>query len=1038
MNGSDFRRSGAQEPTGRAEDASAQRTASSGSSRWRESQPLPQPPGPREPRRANPGSTSGRGRSWPPEPALDPRRLMPPPRPGRAPEKPPVQDQKRPSPPSQPQRLHNTPLAEPRRAEPAPLAEQAKRPAVEPKAPVEPPRPVVPPPTEPAIAKAPAAEPESKRAAKPAVREPEPEVAPARRFIAPTPAEPVREQASLQAESHNSPAPSSIEIDEEPEPRRKGGHLWEKLRERSPLFRGEGRRGSGRSRQKEETSFVPQRLIAPSPIEPAPEQPSAVTAIEPEHPVEPSAFDPEFASALARVIAPPPAAELPELPPLPPAEVSGSLPAPAALTESDLTPQQSIVPPASERQNIRLQTSTVAPKRSTALPPFASELEEESPVVANPAFARQVQSTGIPAPAVENRNSVPPLVPGSFPSKDAVELRSSPAWERRQSFARAFTELELEMEAQLVVAPTVESEPQLPAPEISESVASNAPVFFEPEAELAAPPVATPLAMVEHAPEPQPFSPPQARQTAPPAHFEPEPELSAPPVAAPPPVVERASVPLQQRPVEAGQYSVPVSFVPQQELEARPVVSSPAPPLDWWEEPQQMPAIETRPPSAPPPLEPKADLRPQPSVAPPPPPAPLDWWEEPLQTPAWEARQAAPPPPIEPEIHWNQPSAFSNEHPSEQPPVRAAEAAPAIAPPSSGQQLDAALSTSTPSRPPNQAPERQGLQAAETRSRFAPPSYEPELELQLPHLPDMPPSGHVWERPPMASAGPKGAAPGWQPDFAPDLPRAASFPVPELSSHWPPQAEEPRHTSPPGWWADRLASAPMEVPPEPKPSYRPAAVNPTERPREWAPLSASVPPAPAARPSEPAVKPRVAAPPPGPELNLFADVVPEERDPEKSRTPAIPKLLKRLMTSGRTEFPAVPEFVSAEDEMAAAVLAESMASLPPAAYAASHNTQVPTSPMPRVELKPVGDNLDDLRLAHRDLRNTVTEQNGVLERVQDQVQILCETSDRSAQEQQQLVGELKFFSKWAFVFAIAVALLLFASVAFDVVLLLRQ
>lgn len=85
-----------------------------------------------------------------------------------------------------------------------------------------------------------------------------------------------------------------------------------------------------------------------------------------------------------------------------------------------------------------------------------------------------------------------------------------------------------------------------------------------------------------------------------------------------------------------------------------------------------------------------------------------------------------------------------------------------------------------------------------------------------------------------------------------------------------------------------------------------------------------------------------------------------------------------------------------------------------------------------------GDNLDDLRMVQRELRNTVTEQSGVLERVQDQVQMLCESADRSAMEQQQLVEELKFFSRWAFIFGIAVALLLSAAVAFDVVLLLRQ
>lgn len=98
------------------------------------------------------------------------------------------------------------------------------------------------------------------------------------------------------------------------------------------------------------------------------------------------------------------------------------------------------------------------------------------------------------------------------------------------------------------------------------------------------------------------------------------------------------------------------------------------------------------------------------------------------------------------------------------------------------------------------------------------------------------------------------------------------------------------------------------------------------------------------------------------------------------------------------------------------------------------------APTPASKLESVlgADSLDDLRMVQRELRNSVTEQSGILERVQDQVQMLCESADRSAMEQQQLVDELKFFSRWAFIFGMAVALLLVASVAFEVVLLLRQ
>ncbi|HEX8712314.1 MAG TPA: hypothetical protein VF730_10610 [Terracidiphilus sp.] len=101
------------------------------------------------------------------------------------------------------------------------------------------------------------------------------------------------------------------------------------------------------------------------------------------------------------------------------------------------------------------------------------------------------------------------------------------------------------------------------------------------------------------------------------------------------------------------------------------------------------------------------------------------------------------------------------------------------------------------------------------------------------------------------------------------------------------------------------------------------------------------------------------------------------------------------------------------------------------------STMAPT-PASKLESVLGADSLDDLRMVQRELRNSVTEQSGILERVQDQVQMLCESADRSAMEQQQLVDELKFFSRWAFIFGMAVALLLVASVAFEVVLLLRQ
>lgn len=164
-----------------------------------------------------------------------------------------------------------------------------------------------------------------------------------------------------------------------------------------------------------------------------------------------------------------------------------------------------------------------------------------------------------------------------------------------------------------------------------------------------------------------------------------------------------------------------------------------------------------------------------------------------------------------------------------------------------------------------------------------------------------------------------------------------------------------------------------------------------------------------------------------------------EPETERSRKSGLPKLLRKLMPGGRSATDA-PHDSSREGRFNLGGSADSDFSTGISEQdLASHmvSTMVST-PASKLDATFGADSLDDLRMVQRELRNTVSEQSGILERVQDQVQMLCEAADRSAMEQQQLVDELKFFSRWAFIFGIAIALLLVASVAFNVVLLLRQ
>lgn len=64
-------------------------------------------------------------------------------------------------------------------------------------------------------------------------------------------------------------------------------------------------------------------------------------------------------------------------------------------------------------------------------------------------------------------------------------------------------------------------------------------------------------------------------------------------------------------------------------------------------------------------------------------------------------------------------------------------------------------------------------------------------------------------------------------------------------------------------------------------------------------------------------------------------------------------------------------------------------------------------PSPPVNLEPIEDALAGLQSQHLDLRNRVVEQNASLKRVEDQLQLVREATDRNTLEQQELLQDLK-------------------------------
>jgi hypothetical protein len=67
-------------------------------------------------------------------------------------------------------------------------------------------------------------------------------------------------------------------------------------------------------------------------------------------------------------------------------------------------------------------------------------------------------------------------------------------------------------------------------------------------------------------------------------------------------------------------------------------------------------------------------------------------------------------------------------------------------------------------------------------------------------------------------------------------------------------------------------------------------------------------------------------------------------------------------------------------------------------------------PLPKVDLTPFQDSLAELQTQHRGLSDQVMEQNASLKRVEDQLEMVREATDRNTLEQQELLEDLKIFS----------------------------
>jgi len=94
-------------------------------------------------------------------------------------------------------------------------------------------------------------------------------------------------------------------------------------------------------------------------------------------------------------------------------------------------------------------------------------------------------------------------------------------------------------------------------------------------------------------------------------------------------------------------------------------------------------------------------------------------------------------------------------------------------------------------------------------------------------------------------------------------------------------------------------------------------------------------------------------------------------------------------------------------------------------------------PPPRVDLAPLESNLAELQTQHRGLRDQVMEQNASLKRVEDQLEMVREATDRNTLEQQELLEDLKIFSGKVKVIAVIGIGVLVIGVVLNLILFLH-
>lgn len=109
-----------------------------------------------------------------------------------------------------------------------------------------------------------------------------------------------------------------------------------------------------------------------------------------------------------------------------------------------------------------------------------------------------------------------------------------------------------------------------------------------------------------------------------------------------------------------------------------------------------------------------------------------------------------------------------------------------------------------------------------------------------------------------------------------------------------------------------------------------------------------------------------------------------------------------------------------------------------AAAIANLFTSRPHSAPPPVDLTPIHNKVSDMQVQQADLRNQVLEQNTAIKRVEDQLEMVREATDRNTLEQQELIQDLKAVGNRVNVFAVLLIVMLLVSMLLNLALFLHM